>query len=140
MKVAMTWTCCSSSWPSRQAVADLIFLAGLSTSNEVSQVSGRGVGMDAVRTAVRRLGGRAAIASILGQGTVVTLSFPTAFTVSKIMIVDVAGEELERIEATAEAPTVGGVEVELAAVEQPALDQPPVSRLGETTGVGRLPE
>jgi HPt (histidine-containing phosphotransfer) domain-containing protein len=48
--------------PSRQAVADLIFLAGLSTSNEVSQVSGRGVGMDAVRTFLAEQGASVRVA------------------------------------------------------------------------------
>jgi chemotaxis protein histidine kinase CheA len=51
-----------SDQPPRQAVADLIFLAGLSTSNEVSQVSGRGVGMDAVRTFLEEQGASVRVA------------------------------------------------------------------------------
>ena len=48
--------------PTHQAIADLIFLAGLSTSNQVTQVSGRGVGMDAVRTFLQEQGARVSIA------------------------------------------------------------------------------
>jgi HPt (histidine-containing phosphotransfer) domain-containing protein len=48
--------------PTRQAVADLLFLAGVSTSNQVTQVSGRGVGMDAVRTFLSEQGASVRVA------------------------------------------------------------------------------
>ena len=48
--------------PTRQAVADIIFLPGLSTSNQVTQVSGRGVGMDAVRTFLEEQGASVRVA------------------------------------------------------------------------------
>lgn len=73
-------------------VLELLFAPGFSTARTVTTLSGRGVGMDAVREAARRLGGQARIASEAGRGTTVTLSLPTSFAVSRVMTVDVAGE------------------------------------------------
>jgi two-component system chemotaxis sensor kinase CheA len=57
-------------------VLQLIFHPGLSTAEEVTQVSGRGVGMDVVRTVVERLKGRVMVESTLGQGTTFRLMMP----------------------------------------------------------------
>ncbi len=73
-------------------VVELLFRSGLSTAALVSDVSGRGVGMDAVRRDVQKLGGRVTLESDAGKGTVVTLSFPTSFAIAQIMIVNAGGE------------------------------------------------
>ena len=67
----------------------LIFLPGLSTKETVSDLSGRGVGMDAVASMVRRLGGTIAISSERGQGTKVTLKLPLSMAVQRLMMVEV---------------------------------------------------
>jgi two-component system chemotaxis sensor kinase CheA len=74
------------------AAADLIFMPGFSTASVITDISGRGVGMDAVRTAVAALGGRVAISSALGAGTTVRLTLPQAVLVSTVVMVDVGGE------------------------------------------------
>ncbi len=56
----------------------LVFLPGLSTARAITAISGRGVGMDAVRAAVEALGGDVAIASVRGEGSAVTIRFPLA--------------------------------------------------------------
>ena len=56
----------------------LVFLPGLSTARAITAISGRGVGMDAVRAAVEALGGEVAIASVRGEGSAVTIRFPLA--------------------------------------------------------------
>jgi two-component system chemotaxis sensor kinase CheA len=56
--------------------AELVFLAGLSTADAVTRISGRGVGLDVVRAEVTRLGGSLAVHSRRGQGTVFTLRIP----------------------------------------------------------------
>src|SRR5260221_4161718 len=61
---------------SDQQVTDLIFSAGFSTTTEFSDLSGRGVGLDAVRTAVEQIGGRGSVASRLGAGPEGRLDFP----------------------------------------------------------------
>jgi two-component system chemotaxis sensor kinase CheA len=73
-------------------VVDLVFAPGFSTATAVTDVSGRGVGMDAVRTAIERLGGRVSIASTPGEGASVRLVLPVSVLLTRIMVVRV-GEE-----------------------------------------------
>lgn len=74
------------------AVLDLVFAPGFSTASTVSALSGRGVGMDAVRTAALRLGGRVSLSSALGQGTRVELVLPLTVVLSQILLVTCGGE------------------------------------------------
>ena len=71
---------------------DLVFRPGFSTASEISDVSGRGVGMDAVRSAVARLGGAVTIASTPGEGTSVSLSLPLSMVLTQIAVVECDGE------------------------------------------------
>jgi len=73
-------------------VIDLIFASGFSTAREVTDLSGRGVGMDAVRTAVGRLGGRVSIASRPKIGTVIRLTLPFTVMMTHVMTVEAAGQ------------------------------------------------
>jgi two-component system chemotaxis sensor kinase CheA len=77
---------------SEEQTLDLIFTPGFSTASEVSALSGRGVGMDAVRTAVHRLGGRISISSRVDVGTTVELSLPLAVSLTQVMVVSEAQE------------------------------------------------
>jgi two-component system chemotaxis sensor kinase CheA len=65
----------------------LVFAPGFSTAPEVSDLSGRGVGMDVVRAAVEKVGGRVSIASRIGVGTTVELVLPLSLAVTRIMTV-----------------------------------------------------
>ncbi|HVJ36332.1 MAG TPA: response regulator, partial [Stenotrophomonas sp.] len=65
----------------------LIFAAGFSTSESVSQLAGRGVGMDVVRNEVRQLGGSVDIQSVRGQGVVFTLRLPQTLAVTQAVFV-----------------------------------------------------
>lgn len=69
----------------------LVFAPGFSTAGSVSDLSGRGVGMDAVRTAVERAGGRVEIASTPGSGTRVRLSLPLTLSITRVVVVEAAG-------------------------------------------------
>jgi two-component system chemotaxis sensor kinase CheA len=71
----------------------LIFAAGFSTAASVSDLSGRGVGMDVVRNAVERAGGRVGLSSRKGVGTTVELTLPLSMAVTRIMTV-ACGERL----------------------------------------------
>lgn len=71
---------------------DLLFAAGFSTAAAVSDLSGRGVGLDAVRMAATRLGGTVNVASRIGLGTTTTLRLPVSFAMTQLLIVSVAGE------------------------------------------------
>ena len=69
----------------------LVFAPGFSTAGAVSDLSGRGVGMDAVRAAVERAGGRVEIASTPGAGTRVRLSLPLTLSITRVVVVEAAG-------------------------------------------------
>ena len=75
-----------------EQVVDLVFAPGFSTAAEVSDISGRGIGMDVVRTAVEQIGGRVSLASRLGTGTTVRLDMPMTIAMSRIMVVEAAGQ------------------------------------------------
>ena len=75
-------------------IDNLLFLPGFSTAKEVSDLSGRGVGMDVVRTAIQSLGGRITIQSEPGVGTTFSISLPLTLAVLDGMVVEVAGETL----------------------------------------------
>lgn len=73
-------------------IDNLLFLPGFSTASVVSDLSGRGVGMDVVRTAIQALGGRISIASTPGAGTTFSISLPLTLAVLDGMVVQVANE------------------------------------------------
>jgi len=77
-----------------EEIDNLIFLPGFSTADKISDVSGRGVGMDVVKRSVQALGGRISITSRPGLGSTFTLSLPLTLAVLDGMVVDVAGETL----------------------------------------------
>ena len=65
---------------------DFVFLPGFSTAGEVSQLAGRGVGMDVVRTEVAELGGRIETVSRLGQGTTFRIYLPLTLAVTQTLL------------------------------------------------------
>jgi two-component system chemotaxis sensor kinase CheA len=73
-------------------VIDLIFLPGFSTAENVTALSGRGVGMDAVRTAVARLSGQVAVESRAGEGTTVRFLLPFTLMMTRVMTVEAGGQ------------------------------------------------
>jgi two-component system chemotaxis sensor kinase CheA len=79
---------------SDEEIDNLIFLPGFSTAAAISDISGRGVGMDVVRRSVQGLGGRISIASRPGKGSTFTMSLPLTLAVLDGMVVDVAGQTL----------------------------------------------
>ncbi|GFE51782.1 chemotaxis protein CheA [Roseobacter cerasinus] len=75
-------------------IDNLLFLPGFSTAAVVSDLSGRGVGMDVVRTSIQALGGRISISSTPGEGTTFSISLPLTLAVLDGMVVQVAEETL----------------------------------------------
>lgn len=87
---------------------DLIFAPGFSTAGEVTALSGRGVGMDVVRTTIERLGGRVSVSSQLQRGTTVRLALPFTVMMTKVLTVEVAGQVFGvPIEAVVETVRIG---------------------------------
>ena len=73
---------------------NLIFMPGFSTAASISDISGRGVGLDVVKRSVQGLGGRISITSRPGKGSTFTLSLPLTLAVLDGMVVTVAGHTL----------------------------------------------
>ena len=79
---------------SDEEIDNLIFLPGFSTADTVSDISGRGVGMDVVKRSIQALGGRISIGSRPGQGSTFTMSLPLTLAVLDGMVVSVAAQTL----------------------------------------------
>jgi two-component system chemotaxis sensor kinase CheA len=77
---------------SEAELIDLIFAPGFSTATTVTELSGRGVGMDAVRTAVKGLGGDVDVSSVRGRGTTVRFTLPFSVMMSQVMTVEAGGQ------------------------------------------------
>jgi len=70
----------------------LVFAAGFSTNDVVSELSGRGVGMDVVKTSLEKIAGQVSLTSEKGVGTRIVLTLPLSMAVSNVMIVDINGQ------------------------------------------------
>ena len=77
---------------SEQQVHKLIFKPGFSTAEKVTAVSGRGVGMDVVRTNIEKIGGTAELTSVEGKGTTFTIKIPLTLAIVSALIVECGGE------------------------------------------------
>ncbi len=79
---------------SDEEIDNLIFAPGFSTADKISDISGRGVGMDVVKRSIQALGGRISISSRPGLGSTFTMSLPLTLAVLDGMVVTVAGQTL----------------------------------------------
>lgn len=77
----------------KQEILRFIFAAGFSTAEKVSDLSGRGVGMDVVRTNISRLGGSVAVDSVVGEGASIEISIPLTVAILPAMIVGLGGHD-----------------------------------------------
>ncbi|MCK7574995.1 MAG: chemotaxis protein CheA [Chromatiales bacterium] len=75
-----------------QEAVNLVFAAGFSTADRISDLSGRGVGMDVVRNAIARVHGSIDLRSRVGEGTRLRLSLPLSMAVTNVMIIESAGQ------------------------------------------------
>ncbi len=71
---------------------EYIFHAGFSTAESVTKISGRGVGMDVVRSGLKQLGGTISVSSESGQGTEFTIRLPFTISVNRALLVSAGGE------------------------------------------------
>lgn len=73
------------------ALLQVLARAGFSTTDAVTTISGRGVGVDVVATRVRAMGGALSVETLAGQGTVFTMRLPVTLAITKALLVEVAG-------------------------------------------------
>ncbi|HVJ05939.1 MAG TPA: chemotaxis protein CheW [Candidatus Saccharimonadales bacterium] len=77
---------------SDRAIGNLIFMAGFSTAKQVTNISGRGVGMDVVRTNIEKIGGTVDVSSVRGRGTTLKIKIPLTLAIIPALIVTTGGE------------------------------------------------
>jgi two-component system chemotaxis sensor kinase CheA len=123
-----------------EEIAALIFRPGLSTAPSVSEISGRGVGMDAVKATIESLGGRVEIESQRGVSTRTSLVVPIAAAVQRVLLLGLAGETV----AVPIARVERIVEVDAMAIERSGgesfamIDEEPVLVLDLAEELGLL--
>jgi two-component system chemotaxis sensor kinase CheA len=122
-----------------EAVTDLIFAPGFSTAAVVTGHSGRGVGMDAVRAAVARLGGHVSVASQPGAGTSVRIVLPFSVMMLRVMTVEAAdqvfGIPIEAVLETIRVPRARIVRIGAAEVIVTRDRTMPLIRLRDVLGL-----
>jgi len=127
-----------------EQIASLFFHPGLSTSEEVSEISGRGVGMDAVKATIESLGGSVELASDSGRGTSTSLLVPITAAVQRVLLLGAGNEivalPIAKIERVLEIPLD---QIERSGSDAFALvddELLPVLDLGERLALGPPPE
>ncbi|MDB5424072.1 MAG: CheA signal transduction histidine kinase [Phenylobacterium sp.] len=123
---------------------NLIFAPGFSTAETVSDLSGRGVGMDVVRRSVQALGGRISVTSRAGEGSTFTLSLPLTLAVLDGMLVSVRGQSVVvPLTALVESFQVGPEQMRRIGVEATLVTlrgaHVPLIDLGEALGYAGAP-
>ena len=126
-----------------ERIRELIFEPGLSTKDQVSDVSGRGVGLDAVKRQVEALGGAISVTSDPGKGTAFLLDLPSMVTLQRVLVLQVGGHRVAlpivAIEAVLSAAEAA---VERAGVDSFFMfkDEPlPLVDLGPRIGLPDVP-
>ncbi|WP_087022045.1 chemotaxis protein CheA [Thaumasiovibrio subtropicus] len=122
-------------------VLNLIFAPGFSTANEVSDISGRGVGMDVVRRNIEELGGHIEVESAVGVGSSFTISLPLTLAILDGQLVKVAGEVyviplitiVESIQIDTQCVKLASGGIELYRLREENI---PILRLHEEFGLG----
>lgn len=77
--------------PSEDELIDMIFMPGFSTAEKVSELSGRGVGMDVVKNNITALSGMIDVSTQLGKGTTIAITLPITLAIIKALIIEVCG-------------------------------------------------
>ncbi|WP_392389823.1 hybrid sensor histidine kinase/response regulator [Acinetobacter lwoffii] len=77
----------------QEEILQFIFHPGFSTAKAVTQISGRGVGLDVVQSEIKSLGGHVSVSSELGKGTIFTIRVPTTVAVSDALMVKVGDQQ-----------------------------------------------
>jgi chemosensory pili system protein ChpA (sensor histidine kinase/response regulator) len=125
---------------SDRELMELIFAPGFSTATEVTELAGRGVGMDVVRSELSSFGGRVAVASEAARGTRFTLYLPLTLAVTQVVLATISGrryaipagmvEQVRRYKVTQILPALAEGQITLAPIGDVVL-RPLAQLLGE---------
>ncbi|MDX1250845.1 MAG: Hpt domain-containing protein [Gammaproteobacteria bacterium] len=109
-----------------QSLMQFVLDSGFSTASQVTQVSGRGVGMDVVNSQIKQLGGSLYIESVTGQGSVFTIRLPVALSITKALIV----RDVEQMYAIPHSSIAGVMRVSRATLERAWRGEAPAIEYG----------
>jgi two-component system chemotaxis sensor kinase CheA len=129
---------------SDQEAINLIFAAGLSTNEVVTDLSGRGVGMDVVRSAVNKLNGTVIIRSETGKGTTIRISLPLSMAVTQVMVIEsdrqLFGVPMDHVVETVRVPrnAIHAIKQSQTAVLRGRIV--PLKSLNSLLGIAALPK
>jgi two-component system chemotaxis sensor kinase CheA len=106
-----------------QQIMQFIFRAGFSTAEKVTAVSGRGVGMDVVRTNIEKMGGTIELFSALGKGSKFSIKIPLTLAIIPVLIIEAGGERfaLPQINVLELVETAPGAEYAIEMINQSAV-------------------
>lgn len=126
----------------QDALGEVLFGAGFSTREQVSEISGRGVGLDVVRQMLKELDGSVRMSSMIGAGTRFSLLVPISRAVTRAVVVSVAGEayafpllRIERLIRTDRAIVQAGQDMQYLAIDGQNIGLVPLAQqldLGES--------
>jgi len=120
---------------SDEEAVDMIFLPGFSTAQKITDISGRGVGMDVVRSNVRRLNGRVSVKSEVGKGSIFTLKLPLTLAIIDALLMRAGGQVFALPGTAVEETLLVPTETLSHLTRRKAIDL-----RGEVLGVSRLRE
>lgn len=127
-----------------EQIIQLIFAAGFSTAEQITDLSGRGVGMDVVRASVARMGGSVSVSSRVGEGSVVEILIPLTVAIMPAMVVGVVQQffcvPLQTIVEIVKPEEVGSHSLVGQAVMKLREEVIPLIDLGHALGCTRKPE
>ncbi len=108
---------------SEQQIMQFIFAAGFSTAEKVTAVSGRGVGMDVVRTNIEKMGGTIELFSELGKGSKFAIKIPLTLAIIPVLIIEAGGEKfaLPQINVLELVETAAGSEYAIETINNAAV-------------------
>ncbi len=118
---------------SDEEIVDLIFLPGFSTAQKVTDISGRGVGMDVVRSNVRKLNGNVSVRSTVGKGSVFTIRLPLTLAIIDALLMR-AGGQVFALPGAAVEETLLVTQAQVASLTR----RKAINLRGEVLGVTRL--
>lgn len=126
-------------------IDNLLFMPGFSSKEEVSELSGRGVGLDVARSEILALGGRLSIQSEPGRGSCFSISLPLTLAVLEGMVVDVAGQTMvvpitaihETLQAKSDNLHTIGTDARVLSTREGLV---PIVDLGAAFGFRRMPD
>jgi len=78
---------------SNKQVYELIFASGFSTAEKISDISGRGVGLDVVKNTIENLGGHVSVDSVPGKGSIFSIQLPLTLSIISVMLVEIQMEK-----------------------------------------------